>query len=84
MELAEFVKISNINDQANILWNQGVFLDERVIYNNFKVLTYSLNNFYVEVTYHIKSNAIAQIKPLISLEDWEGYLSSINLDHLLK
>jgi len=70
------------NDKANILWDKGTHIDERVIYNKHTVVMYALFNFYVEVYYSVKDNKIKEIKALKSDEDWEGYLKSIKLEHL--
>ena len=84
MDLQEFIAIQDINERANLLWHKGMFLDERIVYNKSKHLIFTLFNFYVEIIYDLKTDTLTHVKPLETLEDWEGYLGSINLEHLLK
>ena len=83
MDILEYSKL-NLNDRADTLWDKGIFVDERIEYGKAKVLIYSLFHFYVEVFYDINQNKITDIKPLNEESDWNGYLKSINLNHLMK
>ncbi len=84
MTLTEFESIQDLNERANLLWSKAKFLDERIVYNKSKYLIFALFNFYVELTYDIKTNELTKAKALETLEDWEGYLSSIKIDQLLE
>ena len=69
--------------KANFLWDNGVFVDERISYNKYLIKIYSLLDFYVEVYYNINDNKIEDIYALESEDDWEGILKMINLTKLL-
>ena len=65
--------------KANYLWDNGVFIDERMCYNKFIIKVYSLLDFYVEVYYSMSDNKIEDIYALETEEDWEGFLKNIDL-----
>lgn len=81
MTATEFNKLS-FAEKGNIWSTEAVFLDERVVYARYKVLMYSYANFYIEVYYNAKNNEIETLKALENVDDWEGYLKSINLELL--
>ena len=65
------------------MWSKnGVFLDERIIYGKCKIVIYSVFNFYVEVYYNVNTNQIGTVKALENIEDFEGYLKSVQLELL--
>lgn len=65
--------------KANYLWDNGVFIDERICYNKFIIKVYCLLDFYVEVYYSMSDNKIEDIYALETEEDWEGFLKNIDL-----
>ncbi len=83
MNIEEYIKLP-LNDRADVLWKNAVFVDDRVIYNKFTIAIYHLFNFYVEVYYSVKDNSIKDVKAIHQEEDWDGYLNSINLDYLMR
>ena len=83
MEISKYKELS-VDDKASLLWENGSFVEDRVQYNKYKVCTYSLYNFYVEVFYDISNNKIKRITALETESEWHGYLSSINLNYLLR
>lgn len=82
MVASDFNKLS-IDEKGNLLTEHSLFLDERVIYGKYKIIIYSLFNFYVEVYYHAVHNEIETVTAIETSEDWESYLKSINLNSLL-
>ncbi len=83
MLISEYSKLE-LKDKAEILWKGGTHLDQRVNYREHVIQVYALFSFFVEVYYAVEDNKITQIKPLEKEDDWEGYLNSINLNHLMK
>ncbi len=81
MTAQEFNTI-NFEQKSALLTENSIFIDERFIYGKYKILMYSLFNFYVEVYYHIEHNEIETVKALVDLKDWESYMSSIQLELL--
>ena len=69
--------------KANFLWDNGIFVDERVSYNKYLIKVYSLIDFYVEVYYSIDDNKIEDIYAIETEQDWEGFLKTIDLSQLL-
>jgi hypothetical protein len=43
-----------INERADILWRDGVFIEDRVIYNRYQIKVYSLKSFFVEVWVNVQ------------------------------
>lgn len=66
------------DDQANLLWEHGTFLmnrlDDKHIFN-----LYSLSDFYVEVCYDNKSNSISRIRTFKIIGALEPYLNLVRL-----
>lgn len=68
--------------KANFLWDNGVFIDERISYNKYIIKVYSLLDFFVEVYYSLEDNKIEDIYAIETEEDWEGFLKTIDLREL--
>lgn len=81
MTASEFNALST-DEKGELLTANSVFIEDRVIYGKYKIIMYALNNLYVEVYLHIKHNEIETVKALDTLEDWESYMQSINLELL--
>jgi hypothetical protein len=69
------------DQRAACLWEHGTFLDNRVE-KGFKYILYSLNNFYVEVTYDSEENGILEYTPFKTTKKLEPYLDEINLPEI--
>lgn len=82
MTAQDFNRIKNLNDKANIVWDCSRHVDERIIYNEYKIQMYALYGFYVEVWIAIKTNKIEKIKALEGETNWKGYLISIRMEDL--
>lgn len=67
------------DQKATLLWDQGIFLmnrvDEKYSYN-----LYSLFDFFVEVWYDSKNNSIEKFRTFKTLEALEPYLDRIDLN----
>lgn len=83
MNISEYKQLE-LNKRASILWENGTFIEDRIMYGKYKICTYSLFDFFVEVFYDIHDNSIKRINALEDEIDWKGYLDSINLDYLLR
>ena len=70
------------DSKANFLWDNGVYVDERISYNKYLIKIYSLVDFFVEVYYCIEDNKIEDIYAIQTEEDWEGFLKYIQLKDL--
>jgi hypothetical protein len=66
------------NEQAETLWEIGVYLTERED-RLFKYALYQIDNFYVEVWYHKEFNAIQRLRSFSSTIQLEPYLKRIDI-----
>lgn len=73
----------SIENKSTYLWENGIYVDERVSYNKYLIKIYSLDDFYVEVYYSIEDNKIEDIYGVETDEDWEGFLKTIDLRELM-
>jgi hypothetical protein len=53
MKLYEFLRLSEV-EQYNMVWSFGVHVDTH-IKDNITISLYSINDFYCEVYYHMKT-----------------------------
>jgi len=83
LTISEFNSLP-LNQKGEILFSTGDYVEDRIQYNKYKIIMYSLGNFYVEVFYDVFSNEIKRINGLENDADWHGYLESINLGYLMK
>lgn len=82
MEAKNF-NILSIEEKGKIVFTEGTFLDVRCQYNKYKIAIYNVSNIFIEVFYCEYTNEIKNIKAIENNSDWNGYLSSINLNHLI-
>lgn len=71
----------NDNEKHEAMMEYAVFVADR-IENQYKILLYQFDNFYVELFYDNINNAITRFKSFISQELLHPYLSQINLKEL--
>lgn len=81
MNLYEF-NLLEINAQAELLWEEGVYLLVRQE-AGYMVNLHALNSFFVEVWYNGKKNKIERIRAFKSREQLEPYIDDIDLEKLL-
>lgn len=75
-------KLLETNQQAEVLWNDGEFVADRMG-DKYNYLLYQLYNFYVEVQYNTEKNSIEKIKSFSSTgEPLAPYLSEIQISLL--
>ncbi|MES2680110.1 MAG: hypothetical protein V4635_09510 [Bacteroidota bacterium] len=72
-----------MGDKAEILWPNGMFVDQRVEYGERVVVIYRMPNFYVEVKFDLNSSGIKEIIALETEKHFDGYLNSISLFQML-
>lgn len=72
-------KILSPDDKATILFDQGIFLMNRVEKERILIL-YSLYDFYVEVSYIKKNNSIDRIRTFKNIGPLKPYLDLVQLD----
>lgn len=77
MTIPEYVTLS-LNDRAEVLWDQGNYL-ETVVYYGYTLKLYSLSSFFVEVYYSPITQSIEKIEVAYE-EDLKKYLGRIKLD----
>lgn len=77
IEIYDFMAL-DLNERANYLWDNGIYLMNREENGTKKVL-YFLNTYYVEVFYNISDNSIYEIKPFKSIRPLEPYLNTLEL-----
>jgi len=73
-----------LHEKGEFLWKEGKHVEERLIYGKYVVQIHCFDNFFVEVYYSVRGNNIDDIKAIHKGEDWDGYLDSIKLEHLMK
>lgn len=66
------------NEKADTVWENGVFLLNRVVEGN-AINLYSLNDFYVEIWYDQPNNKIIKIRSFKSTNPLDPYLDDISL-----
>jgi hypothetical protein len=81
VKLGEYKQLSQL-EKADILWQNGVFVDN---YSDSKVTTnlYFLFRFFVEVVVSQKHARITEITPFEKSERLEKYLDKISLKELI-
>ena len=57
-------KLLTIGGKADILWQQGTFLQEIIEYGKYRINIYELHKFFVGVYYSVKDNRIEKIEVL--------------------
>ena len=77
MTLYEFNALSE-DGKAAVLWSKGDFVIERKE-NNFSILLYQVQSFYVEVFYSGNENKISRLRSFSSTEQLEPYLTNIDI-----
>ena len=57
----------------------GVLVDEVVIFGFIRMKIYSLHNFFVQAVYNKNDDSLLEVKALISNDDWQPYLETLDL-----
>ena len=78
MTLYQF-NLLNETQQAETLWDKGVHIAERKE-NEYIVLLYQIDGFYVEVFYDQKKNGIKRFRSFSSIEQLGPYLEKISVN----
>jgi hypothetical protein len=73
MTRKEFLAL-DIDARANILWRDGVYLDERAIYNHAYVKLFYLDGHFIEVFMDVNTTRIQQVLPIDEEETLHWYL----------
>lgn len=79
--LKQFLCLKYPDERLNYLWDNGKFLEEELFIGEFPTLrkTYSLDDFFVDVTYCVRTNQVNDVFAM-SLDE---FISCINLKELL-
>ena len=83
MTAKDFNLIKSIDHRANIVWDYGEFIDEKIIYHKYQIKMYSLYSFIVEVWVNVKTLQIEKISALEEFNDWSGYMNLIRFEEIL-
>jgi len=85
--MTNYVPISEFNEltldeKAWYLWHGATFLH---VYekSRYRVNLFYLNDYYIELWYHMDGNKVDSIKAFKSLEFLEPFLENIQIDKLL-
>ena len=70
------------NEKTAIVWNEGDVVGDRKE-NNFSILLYQVQSFYVEVFYSGNENKISKLRSFSSIEQLESYLGKIDISGLI-
>lgn len=68
MTASEFNALS-IDEKGELLTDNSVFIEDRLVYGKYKIIMYALPKLYVEVFYHIRHKEIETIRALDTIED---------------
>jgi hypothetical protein len=81
VEIYDYIKL-DLNDRANLLWDEGVFIEK---YIDLHIITnlYYLDKFYVEVVLSNKDGRISEITPFKSGDRLEKYIRHVDLKMLI-
>jgi hypothetical protein len=79
--LAEFNNLA-ADDQAFLIWLDGVYLDEYCD-GTFTILLYKVEGYYVEVYYHLLREEVYGYRSFDSTNQLDPYLSRIDIDELM-
>jgi hypothetical protein len=71
-----------LNERTALLWSQGDFIDERIIYGKYQIKMYSMKNFFVEVWIKLKPLEIEKVHAIDCEKDWSGYLNGMKIADL--
>jgi hypothetical protein len=77
MKLYEFLRLSDV-DQYDTVWSFGVHVDTHIVYN-LAINLYSINDFYCEVYYDMKTNKILYKQTFKQGERLDKYLDKIKI-----
>jgi len=77
MTLYQFNSL-NETQQAEMLWDNGVHIGERID-SEHTIALYQIYNFYVEVFYHRGSNAIKKFRSFSSTDQLAPYTVGIDI-----
>ena len=69
------------SEKTAIVWNEGNFVGDR-IENNFSILLYQVQSFYLEVFYSGKKNKMSRLRSFSSNKQLEPYLGKIDISEL--
>lgn len=59
--------------------SDGVLVDEVVIFGFIRMKIFSLHGFYVQAVYNKNDESLLEVKALISEQDWQPYLETLDL-----
>jgi hypothetical protein len=72
----------NEKEQFDTLWDKGVHISEREN-DDHRLVLYQIDNFYVEVWYHMEENVIKKLKTFSSTgEPLKPYLEKIDISNI--
>jgi hypothetical protein len=81
MRMKDF-SVLDQSDQLEHIMIRGVFLADRYT-DEFTLILYGLDNFYVELYFHPQTNEMAWIKSFDNTDELEPYLQEIDLSPLV-
>tara|TARA_Y100000589_G_scaffold319890_1_gene349048 strand:+ start:3729 stop:3935 length:207 start_codon:yes stop_codon:yes gene_type:complete len=62
-----------------MIHKNGVLVDEVVLFGFIRIKIFSLHNFYVQAVYNNNDESLLEIKALISQDDWQPYMETLDL-----
>lgn len=67
----------------SLLQKKGSLVDQVVLFGFIRIEIYSLQSFYVQAVYNKNDDTLLEIKALISEEDWQPYLETLDLNDFI-
>jgi len=69
-------------EQAEVLWNHGVELGQRVD-EEHRITLYQIHGFYLEVYHHIQDDVVKRYRSFSSVAQLAPYIDNLNISDLL-
>lgn len=79
----ELFKLLELSAQAQVICENGALLAERTE-DNYLIILYQVDSFYVEVYYHQHNDEIVKFRSFHSVKFLEPYLQNINVRSLVQ
>lgn len=81
MTVHEYNNLSQA-EQFEVLYNYGTHISDRAD-NDYCIILFQLDNFYIELYFHILQNALKKIRSFSNVDFIKPYLEQIDLSELL-
>lgn len=81
MRVEQFILLDEYQ-QMELIWERGVILAERNA-NQFRLILYQVDEFYIEETRHLKWNIWYSYRCFTDVEQTQPYLNAIDISQIV-